>query len=106
MYVRMRALAPPRMHADATRSTLQVRRAAERAKEKLLHGIKVEAGAVVAAEADHALAAHVRTALVSLPQAVSHYAAEVTEQLLEDNNDITSAQARCCCDRLLTRSHV
>ena len=100
----MRAPAPPRMRAYG--SALQVRKAAERAKEKLLHGIKVEAGAVVAAEADHALAAHVRTALASLPQAVSHYAAEVTEQLLEDNNDITSAQARCCCDRLLTRSRV
>ena len=71
-----------------------MRKAAERAKEKLLHGIQVEAGAIVTPEADHALAAHVRTALASLPQAVSHYTAEVTEQLLEDNNDITSAQVR------------
>ena len=71
-----------------------MRKAAERAKEKLLHGVKVEAGAVVTPEADHALAAHVRAALASLPQAVSHYAAEVTEQLLEDT-DITCAQVRC-----------
>lgn len=70
-----------------------MRKAAERAKEKLLHGIKVEAGAVVTAEADHALAAHVRAALASLPQAVCHYTAEVTEQLLEDS-DITCAQVR------------
>ena len=70
-----------------------MRKAAERAKEKLLHGIKVEAGAVVTAEADHALAAHVRAALASLPQAVCHYTAEVTEQLLEDS-DITCAEVR------------
>lgn len=70
-----------------------MRKAAERAKEKLLHGIKVEAGAVVTAEADHALAVHVRAALASLPQAVCHYTAEVTEQLLEDS-DITCAQVR------------
>ena len=46
------------------------------------------------AEADHALAAHVRAALASLPQAVCHYTAEVTEQLLEDSDGITCAQVR------------
>ena len=74
-----------------------VRKAAERAKEKLLAGAKMEAGATSVVLVDQvnaqAIAAHVRAALVGVPPIVSHYAAEVTAQLL-DERQVATAEVR------------
>jgi hypothetical protein len=70
-----------------------VRKAAERAKVKLLHGARMEEGAAPPAVADKALALHVKAALSALPGIVSHYVAEVTTELLEDK-EVTTAEAR------------
>jgi len=68
-----------------------VRKAAERAKEKLLVGAKMEKG-VSAVVVDDTLAAHVRTALAALPKIVMLYAAEVTAELLEDKEVSTEEE--------------
>ena len=61
-----------------------VRKAAERAKVKLLHGARMEDGAAPPPVPDKALEAHVRAALSGLPPIVSQYVAELTAELLED----------------------
>jgi len=68
-----------------------VRKAAERAKEKLLHGARMENGAAAPAVADKALALHMKAALSSLPDIVSQYVAELTTELLEDK-EVTTAE--------------
>ncbi len=70
-----------------------VRKAAERAKDKLLAGARMEAGAAAPQAEDDALAAHVRAALAMLPKIVLQYAAEVTAELLEDK-EVSTAEAR------------
>ena len=81
-----------------------VRKAAERAKEKLLHGAKMEEGAAPPPVDDDALAAHMRAGLATLPEIVAHYVAEVTAELLEDK-EVTTAAVRCICASLNPAAH-
>ena len=81
---------------------VQVRKAAARAKEKLLVGGTADGDAAVAV--DNAIAEHVRSQLASLPPTVSHYAAEVTAELLDDREvatanaqDLANALSRMLC---------
>jgi hypothetical protein len=88
------------------RRALQVRKAAERAKEKLLVGARIDGDTPVVAAGENAVAKHVRAALASLPATVCHYAAEVTAELLEDREVTTATvRARALLLLLCTAAH-
>jgi hypothetical protein len=88
--------------ADTPPLRWQVRKAAERAKVKLLVGARIDESAPVVAAMENALAKHVRAALAALPEAVCHYAAEVTAELLDDR-EVATAEARAARAPLVGR---
>jgi len=82
----------PEVTKAAEHSHPDVRKAAERAREKLLAGAHMEEGAE-APKVDHSLEDHVRSSALAgaVPPVVLHYAAEVVAELLEDK-EVSSAQ--------------
>ena len=81
----------PEVTKAAEHSHPDVRKAAERAKEKLLAGAHMESG-TEAVVVDHALAEHVRGSALAaaVPPVVLHFASEVVPELLEDK-EVSSA---------------